>query len=89
MTKRQRQIVTNILEVLNMMDGAQVNETILHAEVNLRITPNASLAEFSDALQICDTSGWVTGVLPKFGGSKLWNLSDAGQGARLELKRAN
>ena len=88
MTARQRQIAQQILEALNMMDGGQLPEVVLHAEVNLRIKPNAGLAEFEDALKVCDRQGWATGVLPKFGGSRLWNLSDAGQAARLEMGKA-
>ena len=86
LTARQRKIIRAILEVLNGFEGAQLNETILHAEVNLRLTPTAPLVEFSDAMEIASNHGWVNGVHPKFGGSRLWNITDAGQGTRMELK---
>lgn len=85
MSARQRQIVKAVLEVLNLMDGALLNEVILHAEVNLRVTPNATLAEFGDAMRTCDLHGWLTGVSPKHGGARLWTISDAGQVARMEM----
>jgi hypothetical protein len=88
MTQRQRKIAQQILEVLNMMDGAQVNETILHAEINLRVKPNATFSEFSDALNVCDSNGWAVGVQPRFGGARLWSLSDAGQAARLQMQKS-
>lgn len=87
MSTRQRQIVKAILEVLNLMDGAQMNETILHAEVNLRVAPNATLVEFNDGLKVCaEQHAWATGIAPKFGGPRLWSLTDAGQAARLEMQ---
>jgi hypothetical protein len=85
MTERQRKIIKAILEVLNGLDGGQSNEPILHAEINLRLTPTASRAEFEDAIKYCDDRNWVTGVPSRYGG-RLWNLSDAGQAARLEIK---
>jgi hypothetical protein len=86
MSARQLKIVKAILESLNALEGGQMTETLLHAEVNLRVTPTASRAEFEDSLQVCDSNAWVVGVQSKFGGLKLWNLSDAGQAARLEMR---
>jgi hypothetical protein len=86
MTTRQIKIIKSILEALNLMDGGQMNEVVLHAEVCLRVTPNATKAEFDDALRLCDDHGWLIGVVPKFGGPKLWNLSDLGQATRLEMR---
>lgn len=85
MTRRQRTITTAILDVLYALDGGQLLETILHAEVNLRLSPTATFGEFEDALRHCDAARWLTGVQSRFGG-RLWNLSDAGQAARLEMK---
>lgn len=86
MTSRQRQIVKQILEVLYRLDGGQLGEVTLHAEVSLSVTPNPSYSEFMDALKHCDESGWLVGVLPQFGGHKLWQINDAGNGARLKMR---
>lgn len=86
MSSRQRKIVKAILETLNSLDGVQLNEMVLHAEVSLRMTPGPGLVEFQDGLKICSDSGWVTGVQPRFGGAALYNITDAGQAVRLELK---
>jgi hypothetical protein len=86
MTGRQRKIVRAILEALNALEGGQMNEPLLHAEVSLRLSPTATLAEFNDALSVCDSSGWLTGVVGKYGGGRLWCINDAGQAARLEMK---
>jgi len=86
MTARQRKITKAILEALNALEGGQMTETLLHAEVSLRVTPTASLAEFGDALGVCDSSGWLTGIQAKYGAGRLWSINDAGQGARMELR---
>jgi hypothetical protein len=86
MTARQRKIVTGILEALNALEGGQMSEPLLHAEVSLRVSPTATLAEFSDALALCDNSGWLTGVQAKYGAGRLWSINDAGQAARMELR---
>lgn len=85
MTLRDRKIVKAILDVLHNLDGRQVEERLLHAEVNLHVTPTASLAEFNADLILCDSRGWLIGVEGKFGGRK-WNISDAGEAARLEMQ---
>lgn len=86
MSQRQLTITRQILEALNLMDGGQLAEVILHHQVNLLIKPNATLGEFEDALSVCDANGWVTGVVSKFGPKKLWQLNDRGQAARLEMQ---
>jgi hypothetical protein len=85
MTARKLKIIRAILNVLENLDGGQLTESVLHAEVNLHVTPTATLGEFDDAIQYCDQARWITGVSGKFGGRK-WNLSDLGAAARLEMK---
>jgi hypothetical protein len=87
MSERQRQIARALLESLDRHDGGLVSEIVLHGESNLMLSEPASLKEFQDTLDLCDRSGWLTGVRPKHGGAKKWTLSDAGQAARLELGR--
>ena len=86
MTHRQLTIVNALLTALNDLEGGQMTEPLLHAEVSLRVNPTASLAEFNDAVALSDSSGWLIGVQGKFGRGRLWSLSDAGQAARLEMR---
>lgn len=85
MTLRDSQIVKAILDEMHDLDAGQTTESLMHAGVNLRLTAPASLMEFNAALNICDTRGWLTGVQSKFTGRK-WNINDAGEAARLEIK---
>jgi hypothetical protein len=85
MTRREQKIARALLDVAHNLDGGQIGEILLHAEVNLIVTPTATLAEFNSVLALCDARGWLIGVQGKFGGRK-WNLSDAGTAARLEMQ---
>jgi hypothetical protein len=87
MTKREIQITKALLEVLHGLDGGQLNEIILHAEVNLRISPTATLSEFNASLVVADSHGWLIGVNSEFSG-RLWNLSDKGESARMRMLKA-
>lgn len=84
MTDREVKLTKAILTVAHDLDGGQIGEVLLHAEVNLRVTPTATKAEFEAALALCDQRGWIIGVQSKFAGRK-WNISDAGEAARLEM----
>jgi hypothetical protein len=84
MKQRDQKIVRAVLESLDLIDG-QLTETILHAEVNLRVTPNALLSEFENALKYCDFKKWVIGVRPEFGPAK-WLISDLGRAKKAELE---
>jgi hypothetical protein len=87
MTHREQKIINALLEVAHNLDGGQMTETLLHCEVNLQVTPTAALAEFNDALAICDQRGWLIGVPSRFSGRK-WNITDAGEAARLEIRQS-
>lgn len=86
MNSRDRQILKALLDVLHQMDGGQLVESVLHAEVNLRISPNATLGEFESARDVADQRGFINGVTPRLGGGRKWNITDAGTAARSELK---
>lgn len=86
MNAREQKIIKVMLDYLYDRDGAQVAEGILHAEVNLRISPTASLGEFNAALKKADDSGWLTGVIARYGNGKLWRLSQLGEATRLEMQ---
>ena len=82
MTDREIKISHAILKALHDMDGGQAGEITLHGEAT-QICP-CSVAEFTAALALCDTQGWVTGVKSRFKG-KLWSINDAGEGALLQM----
>jgi hypothetical protein len=82
MTKNEIKIIKAILYVLHEVEGGQLHELPLHAEVCL--LRECSLAEFAAALKICDTHRWVIGIHSKFRG-RLWSISDAGEAAALEM----
>lgn len=85
MTTRQLKITAALLEELHTQDDHQIGETILHAGVNLRVNPTATLDEFNEALRHCDSNRWLISVRSNFKGL-LWKLSDAGKAARLEMR---
>jgi len=85
MTKREYKIVKALLRVLHNLDGVQIAEAVLHAEVNLHVTPTASLAEFDGAVAVADSNRWITVVQAKFGAGRKFTLSDAGEAALLEM----
>jgi len=86
MTERQLKITRALLDALNALEGGQMTEPLLHAELSLRVTPTASLAEFNDALELCDNNGWLTGVKAKHRNGRVWCINEAGMAARLELR---
>ena len=83
---RQHKIVKAILEALYNQDGNTVPELVLHAEVNLRVTPNTLLSEFESGLREGESLGWILGVRTKLLGVK-WSLTDNGKAAFLGLSK--
>ena len=86
MTKRELRIIKALLQILHNLDGTQIAEAVLHAEVNLHVTPTASLAEFDGAVKVADDNRWITVVQSKFGAGRKFTLSDAGEAALLEMR---
>lgn len=84
MTARELTIVAAVLEYLHVLDRGQATESQIHAECG-HLSPPPSVAELRHAVEYCDTQGWVTGVPSRFAGKMKWNITDAGEGARLEL----
>ena len=62
MNDREDRIVMAILAALKTLDGYLVPEPVLHAEVNLRVVPNALLSEFGEALRIAESRRWIGAV---------------------------
>jgi hypothetical protein len=89
MTRRETEIVRGILTVLHEQDRGQLAETQMHCAVNVSLQEagrvSATLGEFNAALLCCDSAGWVTGVIARFGGKK-WNINDGGEAALMEMR---
>ena len=71
-------------DILNVLHHApkSVEQTALFGEVNAK--SGIAHAQFTAALKIADTQGWLTGVAGKFSG-QLWAINDEGEIARLQL----
>lgn len=85
MTEREQQIVRALLEALKQMIGSQASEAVLHGAIGLKVSPRVTLAEFEEALQLCDQKGWAIGVPSQVTGKHKWSLSDLGRAALREL----
>jgi hypothetical protein len=82
MTARETKIAKSILDMLHEQDGRQVHALTIHAEIGgLTACPTA---DFDQVLAALDKRKYVIGVQTKFKGV-LWNISDAGEAARLEM----
>ena len=82
MTAHEITIAKHILNFLHELDGGQAHALTIHGAIGgLALCP---AAEFNSTLAILDRRGWVIGVSTRFKGV-LWNLSDAGAAARLEM----
>ena len=82
MTTHEIKIAKCILDVLHELDGGQAHGLTLHAAIGGlgRCTASA----FDATLAELDRRKFVIGIQTKFKGV-LWNLSDAGEAARLEM----
>ena len=86
LTAREQEIARAILDALHSLSGGQMSEGLLHGAANLKLAERATLAEFNEALRLCDESGWLLGVRSRTTGQVKWCISDAGEAARLELR---
>jgi len=80
---REQLIVRALLETLANHEGEAVLDTILHAEINLRVSPNALLTEFDASVKFAEGQGWIVGVRTVFKKIK-WRVTDTGRAAQLE-----
>ncbi len=82
MTKKELKIGKAILLVLHELEGGQINDSALHAEVNLM--HDCTRTEFEAALAKCDAAGWIMGWQSRFKG-RLWSMRDMGEAVLAEL----
>jgi hypothetical protein len=83
MTTRESKILKALLDVLHNLDGAQAGELTLHAETNLTVECGAT--EFADVLKQAVNRKWINALPSRITGKNKFNLTDAGEAARLEF----
>lgn len=82
MTASETKIAKRILDFLHEQDGRQVHALTIHGEIGGLLTcPSAA---FDEVMGKLDASKYIIGVQTKFKGI-LWNISDAGEAARLQM----
>ena len=90
MTTRELEIIKALLDVAHDAEGGQFSETQLHTAGGVKLQERARLAptlgEFNAALGIIGTRGWMTRVENRITGRARWNINDAGEAAREEIK---
>ena len=77
---RDMEILSRLLDVAHDWSGP-VDEAILHAQINSRVTPEPELAEFRHALKTAENEGWVAPVTSKRRGP-LWTITHKGEAER-------
>jgi hypothetical protein len=90
MTARQATIITHTLRFLELLEGAQAVEAVIHASVQGSMSlfgeVRPSFAEMSEAIKVCDERGWINGVVSRVKGVMKWNITDGGRAALLEMQ---
>lgn len=82
MTAKEIKIAKKILDALHELDGGQAHALTIHGDIgglNLCTT-----AEFDATLAELDRQKYVIGIPSKFKGV-MWNISTAGESARLQM----
>lgn len=83
---RKEKIYKAVLDVLNDHEENAVLDTIVHAEINLRVTPNALLSEFDEAIQAGTSARHIVSVRAKFSAKNIkLSITDEGRAARLQM----
>ena len=85
MTSREVRITKTILDVLHNVDGSQLTEALIHGEAQIVALEKITLAEIKSGIELCESRKWVTGIKSKYSGY-LYNITDAGEAARLEMR---
>jgi hypothetical protein len=82
MTAREIKIAKRILDALHELDGGQAHALTIHGEIGGLGFCHA--AEFDSVMSKLEAGRYIIGVKTKFKGH-MWNISDAGEAARLEM----
>lgn len=79
---RPQEILTRLLDVAHDWSGP-VDEAVLHAQINARVTPEPALAEFRHALKTAENEGWISPLDSKRRGT-LWTITLKGEAERVK-----
>jgi len=90
MTKREIKITRHTLDYLHSLDYGQATEVQIHAnafgdQTGSGLIPPPSAREVEATIKFCETEKWISGVPARFGNKMKWNITDAGEAARLEM----
>jgi hypothetical protein len=88
MTTRECLIVRAVLDYLHALDHGQATELQIHLSAFGEPfgDPKPSSMEVLSALRQCDAAKWINGVPSRFGNRMKWNITDAGEAARMEMQ---
>lgn len=88
MTARELTITKAVLNYLHELDYAQASSVQIQLAVNtspLVAVPKPSVAELDCVLRHCDVERWIAGVPGRFNKQMRWNITEAGEAARVAL----
>ena len=87
LTQREISLCKAALDYLHSLESGQAIELEIHAAIlrDPAVHPKPSASEVETIIKICDLKKWTIGVASKFANKMKWNISDAGEGARLEM----
>lgn len=83
MTEREQKLLAHLLNILHEADGGLYDAITLHGDVYLRAA--CSLGEFNAVLAIAAQRGWINTIENRTTKKLKYNISDAGEAARLEM----
>lgn len=75
-------IADQILEVLNGWDEPAA-EAVIYAQVNAALGGRVLVSEFDDAITLCQTQRWITGLKDPTSGT-MWSITNKGRARRHE-----
>jgi hypothetical protein len=87
LTQREIVLCKSELDYLHSLESGQAIELEIHAAIlrDPAVHPKPSASEVEAVIKICDLKKWTTGVPSRFAGKMKWNISDAGEAARLQM----
>jgi hypothetical protein len=77
-----KDIAAQILNVLNDWD-APAAEAVVYAQVNAALGGRVLVSEFDDAMTLCQTQRWITGLKDPTSGT-MWSITNKGRARRHE-----
>jgi hypothetical protein len=87
LTQRELSLCKSALDFLHSLESGQASELQIHAAIlrDPTVHPKPSASEVDGAITILNERRWAVGVPAKFANKMVWNISTAGEAARLEM----